>query len=75
MGFALGIVGGLILGVSYVADLASSVLAVGWVLFLGGLVIAFVFGVRDARRENRSLVGSLRGGLRSLWSFFWAFMP
>lgn len=74
-GFALGIVGGLILAASYIADLPTEVLAAGWLAFVVGVAMAFVFGLRDARREGRSVWSSLGEGLRTLWSFLCAFMP
>jgi hypothetical protein len=42
-GFALGIVGGPILGASYVADLPDTAVAAGWLSFVVGLVMAFAF--------------------------------
>jgi len=72
---AITIVGSLILAATYVATVPDLVLGVGWLLFLGGLFLAFVLGYRDSRRQNRSLLGALGGGLRTLWRWFWVFMP
>ena len=72
---AITIVGGLILAATYVAMVPDLVLGVGWLLFLGGLFLAFVLGYRDSRHQNRSLLGALGGGLRTLWRWLWAFMP
>ena len=75
IGFAVTIVGGLVLAATYVAEIPASAVAVGGVLFTLGLVVAFVVGYRESRRQGRSLFAAFGRGLRTLWSWLWAFMP
>ena len=75
IGFAVTIGGGLLLAATYVAEIPAADVAIGGVLFSLGLVVAFVVGYRESRRQGRSLFAALGRGLRTLWSWMWAFMP
>ena len=69
------IVGGLIVAAASVTALPLVVISFGCLLFLLGLVIAFVLGYRDSRRRSIPFVNALGQGLRTLWRWLWAFMP
>lgn len=69
------IVGGLILAATFVAKVPTTVLGIGSLLFLLGLLLAFVLGYQASRRESSSFGQAIGGGFRTLWRWLWAFMP
>ncbi len=75
MGFGLGIFSGLVLASTSVADIPEPIVLLGWAGLSIGVIVAFIFGVRNSRRCNCSIWSSFGDGLRTLWSFVWAFMP
>lgn len=67
--------GALILASTFVATVPTIVVGAGWLLFVVGLVLAFVFAYRESRRQNASFLAAMSRGLRTLWGWLWAFMP
>ena len=73
--FGLALVGGAALAVASVVSVPPAVAGLGAVAFVLGLLLAAVFGFRSARRGGESVARSLWRGLRTLWSWFWEFLP
>ena len=73
--FALALGGGVGAVADWLVGVPPAVAAAYALAFVVGVVLAGVLGFRAARRDGDGPGRALWRGLRTFWSWLWAFMP
>lgn len=73
--FVLALAGGVGALADWLVGVPPVVAAAYALSFVAGVVLAGVLGFRAARREGDGVGRALWRGLRTFWSWLWAFLP
>lgn len=72
---ASSMTGGVLVAINMVSALPGPVAIGGAVAFVVGLLLAVILGIREARLNGGSLGRAMASGMRTAWSWLWAFFP